>query len=294
MKISSLNARKHGLLVKDVVITNRAGKEDQAEFDALLAELRDDYTPHGIAQDLLVRELAVSYWKSARSLRCERADVTCSSDERMDESDLSELELSSLELQPPAQAYHSQLRSSRGIKFLLRKLEQARDEAADSGSLSKELVRWIAPGKNWSRIASSGKKPLIAALEKEIENLKEEKGRVEDEEAQWRNDRRDFSAIPSKETLERIQRYETSNVRHRYRVEARLQQLQSQERERVKAGFGRHNDTEGHQEIQSCETKAAVSGDDGLRKSPQSVEQAEGSSADTANARTETRVKGGG
>ena len=32
---------KHGLLIKDVVITTRDEKEDQTEFDALLAELRN-------------------------------------------------------------------------------------------------------------------------------------------------------------------------------------------------------------------------------------------------------------
>ncbi len=118
-KMSSLNAVKHGLLVKDVVITNRAGKEDQTEFDALLAEFRNDYKPSGIAQDLLVRELAISYWKSARALRCERADVTCSSDDRKDESEFSDLEVLILETQPVSQAYRSLLQNSRGIKFLL-------------------------------------------------------------------------------------------------------------------------------------------------------------------------------
>src|SRR5258705_11016226 len=61
-KTSSRNATKHGLLVKDIVITTRANKEDQTEFDALLDELRDDYKPIGVAEDLLVQELAISYW----------------------------------------------------------------------------------------------------------------------------------------------------------------------------------------------------------------------------------------
>ena len=60
-KTSSLNASKHGLLVKDVVITTRDNKEDQAEFDDLLAEMRDWYRPVGIVEDLLVREMTISF-----------------------------------------------------------------------------------------------------------------------------------------------------------------------------------------------------------------------------------------
>src|SRR2546427_11432652 len=71
-KTSSRNAAKHGLLIKDIVITTRANKENQTEFDELLDELRDSYKPSGIVEDLLVREMVVSYWKSARALRCER------------------------------------------------------------------------------------------------------------------------------------------------------------------------------------------------------------------------------
>jgi hypothetical protein len=163
-KTSARNASKHGLLIKDVVISARANKEDQAEFDALLAELRDCYRPSDIVEDLLVRELVVSYWKSARALRCERGDVTCAV-ATPNESELREMEIALLTLEPAAEAYRSQLWNSRGIKFLLRKAEQARDEVGASGSLSKALRRWLAPAKNWDRISCSGKEHLLAALE---------------------------------------------------------------------------------------------------------------------------------
>src|SRR5437899_2171496 len=73
-KTSSRNAIKHGLLVKNLVITG-SGREDQAEFDSLLAEMLDYYEPVGIAEDLLVQEIATSYWRSARALRCERGAI---------------------------------------------------------------------------------------------------------------------------------------------------------------------------------------------------------------------------
>jgi hypothetical protein len=253
-KISSRNAAKHGLLTKDIVITTRANKEDQTEFDALLDGLREDYTPIGFVEDLLVRELAVSYWKSARALRCERGDVTCG-DTASDQSELTEMEAAILTLQPAVEAYHSQLESPRGIKFLLRKAEQARDEAKVSSSISTELRRWLSPEQNWARIACSGKKPLLAALENETEELTARKNQVEKDEAEWRNDRRDCFAIPSKEVLDRINRYETSNVRHRYRVEARLEQLQKRRSENRKLNSEKDSEAENPQDPPFCETK---------------------------------------
>jgi hypothetical protein len=264
-KASSLNASKHGLLVKDVVITTRDNKEDQAEFDRLLAEMRDCYGPVGIAEDLLVREMTISYWRSARALRCERGHVTCD-DAAPNESELSEVEITIVALQPATDAYHSLLQSSRGIKFLLRKIEEARDEVQVSGSLSTELRQWLAPARNWGKISLLGRKQVLAALEKETEELTAKKGQVEENECRWRNDQRECSAIPSKDALARIHRYETGNVRHRYKVEARLEKLQAWRRANTKANSGGGSDAESHQDIQFCETKPTDSGEPQVRE----------------------------
>jgi hypothetical protein len=263
-KNSSQNAVKHGLLIENVVITTRGCKEDPDEFEALLSELRECYEPRDIAEDLLVRELVVSYWRSARALRCERSDVTCAGAERKEPEEFNQLEILSLECRPAAEAYRVQLRSSRGIKFLLDKLEQARTEVGASGSLPDELLRWIAPDKDWSNIACAGSEALLGALEKEIAELTAEKGRLEHEEFQWRNDQRDRSAIPSKETLDRIHRYETSNVRHRYKVEARLQQLQQRPKQNAMATSG----DKCLENAQFCETKPTDRDDERFRKGP--------------------------
>ena len=115
------------------------------------------------------------------------------------------------------------------------KIEQARDEVEACGSLSTELRRWLAPAKNWDRLSYLGKKHLLAALEEETEDLTEKQCQFEMDELQWRNDSRDCSAIPPKEALDRIHRYETSNVRHRYQVEKMLQELQARRKENEKA-----------------------------------------------------------
>ena len=88
-----------------------------------------------------------------------------------------------LRTQSASEAYRSLLENSRGIKFLLGKLSQSRDTVAAGGSLPKDLDRWIAPG-NCVGIVHSGRQAIIAALEKEIENLTAEKDRVQHKEDQ--------------------------------------------------------------------------------------------------------------
>jgi hypothetical protein len=266
---SSCNAYKHGLLTKDAVVTTRAGREDQNEFDKLLAGLRDCYRPNNLVEDLLVQELANSYWRSARAVRCERGDLTCAGEALRSQSDLSESQRALYAMVPAEEAYDSLHSSSRGLRFLLLRVEQTKDAIRKTGVVTPELCRWLAPDKKWDKATFSTKESLLDALEKETERLTAEKVQAEKDEFEWRDGRRDSLAIPDKGVLDRINRYETTNRRHRYKVEARLDQLQARRKDNanVNPGIGsggqtwddtttpptETDTTEGKQDF--CETK---------------------------------------
>ena len=233
-KIVAGNARKHCLLAKDLVIVTGDGKEDQGHFDDLLSQLCDYYQPVGMAEDLCVQELAASYWKSARALRCERGEVTRASTIRPELPDFTPLEVDLLP-QPDSNARHFLLQTSRGIKYLLKKVEEAQKELESKGFIAPESVKFLPqnPGQSWQRACN--KEALLASLENEKTDLKASKLRLEEEERNVRDACIDAVAIPSKTALDRIHRYETSNQRHRYRVEKRLEELQSRRREQARA-----------------------------------------------------------
>jgi hypothetical protein len=66
-----LNALKHGLLSKEVVIQNGDAKEDEGEYAALLRDLCDELSPGGIVEQMLVERIATCYWRLRRAARFE-------------------------------------------------------------------------------------------------------------------------------------------------------------------------------------------------------------------------------
>ncbi|MCK6619802.1 MAG: hypothetical protein HUU32_22830 [Calditrichaceae bacterium] len=67
-EISKYNALKHGLRARDMVWP---GKEDPADFEALLQELMTHYQPLGITEKILVEEIAAACWRRGRFYRFE-------------------------------------------------------------------------------------------------------------------------------------------------------------------------------------------------------------------------------
>jgi hypothetical protein len=69
------NAIKHGFLAREVVITGGDGKESLAEFRVLVAQLSEYYEPVGIVEELLVQNVATSWWRKARVIRAENGEL---------------------------------------------------------------------------------------------------------------------------------------------------------------------------------------------------------------------------
>lgn len=78
---SSLNALKHGMLAKDLVLPELEGKDAAAEFRALLHALTDDLAPRGAFERLLVEKIAVCTWRMRRLLRYENRVAFLNSNE---------------------------------------------------------------------------------------------------------------------------------------------------------------------------------------------------------------------
>jgi hypothetical protein len=70
-RISSENARTHGLLSKVTVLKN----ESQSDFNSLLKGLRKDRRPVGTLEEILVDKLASDLWRRRRGIIVEGAEI---------------------------------------------------------------------------------------------------------------------------------------------------------------------------------------------------------------------------
>jgi hypothetical protein len=82
------NAIKHGLLVKEIVITVGEGAENPEEFQELLGYLINDLKPVGSVEEMLVEKIASAYWRLRRAYKYEvglvRSELDCASDDFYD------------------------------------------------------------------------------------------------------------------------------------------------------------------------------------------------------------------
>jgi len=73
--IVAQNAVKHGIFVKDLIITSGDGKEDAQEYRELLDGLIVSLNPVGQMECLLVEKISVDYWRLRRVLRFESGSI---------------------------------------------------------------------------------------------------------------------------------------------------------------------------------------------------------------------------
>jgi hypothetical protein len=84
---SRLNALKHGILAKAVVIHGGPGKEKRGEFDELLTEFWQHYSPQGPVEEMLVERMTTLKWRLARVYRSERGEIMSNHEIHPSESD---------------------------------------------------------------------------------------------------------------------------------------------------------------------------------------------------------------
>jgi len=72
---SRWNALQHGLLSRAVIPPSLEPYESRADFESLLAALREEFAPASAIEELLIERIATGYWRLARLLRAEAGAV---------------------------------------------------------------------------------------------------------------------------------------------------------------------------------------------------------------------------
>ena len=226
---SSRNALKHGLLARDVVINGPQLSETQADFDALLADLLRELKPRTLMEETLVERIATCYWRLRRAQRFEVGAIR----DALETPD------------PQAQALEklrSKLASAQGALSLESELDdllkipedqltpgQRREietQADDFAQVNHFNFLGIEPPARMDLIRKS-LPGIVKDLEKKIRALREELDVAERDES-LRSARRPFtSALPDRDALLKVVRYENMLDRQIHRALAELRRLRA-------------------------------------------------------------------
>lgn len=223
---SSQNAITHGLLAKRAVITVGPAKENEAEFYALLQELRDYYQPHGVQEELDLQELAIAYWKKARAVVAEAGAIQSAvqyvpqfqSERRKDSFDFSKKMLG---LAPSA--IDSLLQNSYGIDYFLIFLDKVELELKGEGQVDLEDITGELLEGLGVRVIGAKKPEILQSLGSVREKLVAAKSGVGRREALFLQAETANLSIPSVQTVNNLVRYTAANDRRLEAIRERLE-----------------------------------------------------------------------
>jgi hypothetical protein len=247
---SRMNAVKHGLLAKEVVITRGDYKEDERAFARLLEELRAQFQPVGVAEELEVQKIALCYWRKRRAVRYEHGAIRQRTGGMRKRQELNYEN----RFEAAARRGASLERTSYGIEYLIAYLEWVKQELRD-GPVSDESQEWLKqhfPGKfalpdktpyeirlaektaAGRGVSENAPRQLADMVEEQLRRLSQLWEQVAATEKLNLDSKLRAAALPGPEAVDKLTRYETSNDRELDRILKRLEQMQ--ERRRTNGG----------------------------------------------------------
>jgi hypothetical protein len=254
--LSKWNSLKHGLLAKTVVLRWGPLKEDEKEFEQLLSDLRNDLSPVGALEEMLVEEIAVCYWRMRRVLRAEIGEINGAAFGREPDGSTDEkirrLERGTGRLTD--EDYVLAFRTTAGLDYLLSLLEKVASYASTDSPLPSSLInavqRFFADtelgdtlfaftylasttseqrsplldNKKWAN-PEEARPALLGLISMEEMHLTAQKVLVSSFERMRRQVELLQASLPPTNRLETIARYETTLKRHLYRAMDELERL---------------------------------------------------------------------
>jgi hypothetical protein len=226
---SARNALKHGLLAKDVVINGPDLSETQADFDALLADLLSELNPRTLIEETLVERIATGYWRLRRAQRFEAGAIR-------DALEAPDPKTQALEkLRKTLHDAQGELALETRLAELLEKPEDQRT-ADESRELQASLedfanVNGLAPlgleGPDHIRHVREALPEVLDDFHAKVDTLRTQLDDAERDDSLRRARRTFTSALPDRDAMLKIVRYENMLDRQIHRALAELRRLRA-------------------------------------------------------------------
>ena len=143
---SRWNARTHGILSRETVISSGEAKEDANEFRRISERFWEDLCPVGVLEEVLVEEIVTSYWRLRRVRRAENGAIRAAAEASVSREEQDRLERERELLEDDDVPIVERGRDLLGVESQLAAIDEARSAFDDKGFLTLRRDRARASG----------------------------------------------------------------------------------------------------------------------------------------------------
>src|SRR5665213_622848 len=246
--VSKMNALKHGIFSKEVLVRGLNIKENSRDLEGLYERFWQQYSPVGPVEEMLVDQIITAHWRLRRALRAESGEIALSVDQGKWQRSRPQIQLRRALWESSGDQISSMEESGLGIVLLQGWLRDIRKSVENEGELTEAATRLPCFGKTNSlsleleelrlkqernpdglepmALRERNKNQVLAFLDKELSLLMMRKTDCETREDAEEEARQAAAVLPAPEVLDKILRYETTLQRQLYRALAQLERLQ--------------------------------------------------------------------
>lgn len=253
--VSKMNALKHGILSREVLVYGLHLQESAAELEALHQRFRDDLDPKGPLEEMLVDQIVTAHWRLRRALTAESGEIALSVDAgHRRRSEGMDPVLQWMKWTVVGDPVYAMEKSTLGVRILLDWMNEVRAAIESDGSLTEAAVQKLAGHFNGAPnslvpaleafrrdqvLQSAGsddtlrtqqKTEALAFMDRKLNGLRFTLEHREEEAIYAAEAGGAASVLPSADVLEKILRYETKLERQMYRAMAQLERIQRMRR----------------------------------------------------------------
>lgn len=252
--VSKMNALKHGVLARSVVVQGHKFRESPREFKRLCQDFYAELAPIGPLEETLVDQIIQATWRLRRARTAESGEIALGVDAGWWKRENSHSLLATLNM--PQTPFNDPLvteleRSMEGCHYLIYCLQQVSGGVERDGELTEtalqdfrgglcdkpnpmtkkleQLRAWFAANPEKlgpGALRARHKADVLKYLEQQIRDIGFTMDRREEREEAEERARQTAAMLPSSETLEKILRYETALERQLFRAINQLERLQ--------------------------------------------------------------------
>lgn len=250
--VSKMNALKHGILSKEVLVRGKHARESAREFRALQARFREHLNPVGPLEEMLVDEIVTTHWRLRRALKAESGEIALNVDNGCwRRSNHIPSFVSIMPWGKLSDPYYKMTKSAFGNGILECELYKVRTSIEKEGELTEAAIQGVLKefgvipnrlakdleefhsrlqqdpgGLTESALRAQQKERILRFIDGRLDYISRCKSDCEEREKNEEEAHQAAAVLPSPEVLEKIMRYETKLERQLHRAMAQLERLQ--------------------------------------------------------------------